>query len=40
MTGTSIVFFLIGAVVLWGGFAFSLALLLKNEKKQAKTMEE
>ncbi|MGL5417495.1 MAG: MetS family NSS transporter small subunit [Clostridium sp.] len=40
MTGTSIIFFLIGATVLWGGFAFSLALLLKNEKKQVETIEE
>ncbi|WP_195972156.1 MetS family NSS transporter small subunit [Clostridium thermobutyricum] len=33
MTGTSILFFIIGATVLWGGFVTSLTILLRNEKK-------
>lgn len=33
MSGTAIVFFAIGAIVLWGGFAVSLTMLIKNEKK-------
>ncbi|WP_297632962.1 MetS family NSS transporter small subunit [uncultured Clostridium sp.] len=34
MTETSIIFFLIGAGVLWGGFGVSLKILLKNEKEE------
>lgn len=33
MNTTSIVFFLIGATVLWGGFIVTLSMLLKNERK-------
>ena len=35
MTPTSIVFFAIGATVLWGGFIVSLVVFIKNEKKNA-----
>lgn len=37
MTETSIIFFLIGAGVLWGGFGVSLGILLKNEKEVIDT---
>lgn len=33
MTGISMIFFLIGATVLWGGLGVSLAILIQNEKK-------
>ncbi|WP_283719550.1 MetS family NSS transporter small subunit [Clostridium perfringens] len=33
MNTTAIVFFLIGATVLWGGFALTLSMLLRNERK-------
>ncbi|EGT3616876.1 MetS family NSS transporter small subunit [Clostridium perfringens] len=36
MNPTSIVFFLVGATVLWGGFALSLSILLKNERKSVQ----
>ncbi|MGL4759851.1 MAG: MetS family NSS transporter small subunit [Sarcina sp.] len=35
MTLTSIIFFAIGATVLWGGFTVSFIMLIKNEKKNA-----
>ena len=31
MTGTSIAFFLFGAIVLWGGFAVTLSKAMKNK---------
>lgn len=37
MTKTSILFFFIGAIVLWGGFGISLKILLKNESEEMKT---
>lgn len=33
MTPTAIIFFTIGATVLWGGLAVTLGMLLKNERK-------
>lgn len=36
MTPTSIVFFLIGATVLWGGLAVTLGMLLKNERNSVE----
>ena len=33
MNTTAIVFFLIGATVLWGGLALTLSRLLRNERK-------
>ncbi len=33
MNTIAIVFFLIGATVLWGGFALTLSMLLRNERK-------
>ena len=33
MNTTAIVFFLIGAAVLWGGLALTLSMLLRNERK-------
>ncbi|EJT6171520.1 MetS family NSS transporter small subunit [Clostridium perfringens] len=33
MNTTAIVFFLIGATVLWGGLALTLSMLLRNERK-------
>lgn len=33
MNTISIIFFLIGATVLWGGLALTLSMLLKNERK-------
>ena len=35
MTPTSIIFFAVGATVLWGGFIVSFVMLIKNEKKNA-----
>ena len=32
MTGTAIGFFIFGAIVLWGGFASTLGIAIKNEK--------
>lgn len=40
MTGTSIIFFIVGATVLWGGLVVSLLNLLKHEKKVNKVMSE
>ncbi|WP_117385189.1 MetS family NSS transporter small subunit [Ruminiclostridium josui] len=34
MTATSIVFFLIGAVFLWGGLAVTISIAVKNESKK------
>ncbi|WP_152524878.1 MetS family NSS transporter small subunit [Clostridium sp. Ade.TY] len=39
MTLTSIVFFLIGAIVLWGGLGVTLTMLLKNERKESLSEE-
>lgn len=39
MTMTSIIFFIIGATVLWGGFAVSLIKLIRNEKKLEVKLE-
>lgn len=36
MNSISIVFFLIGATVLWGGLAITLSMLLKNERKSVQ----
>lgn len=33
MTGTSLAFFLFGAIVLWGGLAVTLAIAIRGEKK-------
>ncbi|SCI75684.1 Uncharacterised protein [uncultured Clostridium sp.] len=33
MTGTSMLFFGLGAVVLWGGLITTLTITIKNEKK-------
>lgn len=33
MNTTAIVFFFIGATVLWGGLALTLSMLLRNERK-------
>lgn len=33
MTSTSMIFFAIGACVLWGGLIVTLAITIKNEKK-------
>ncbi|CEH32854.1 MetS family NSS transporter small subunit [Romboutsia lituseburensis] len=33
MTSISIVFFLLGATILWGGFMVTLAITIKNERK-------
>lgn len=35
MTGIALIFFLVGATVLWGGLALTLGITLYNEKKQA-----
>ncbi|CUO02521.1 MetS family NSS transporter small subunit [Clostridium sp. NSJ-49] len=35
MTGTSIIFFALGAVVLWGGLITTLTITIKNERKSA-----
>ena len=35
MTTISIIFFAVGATVLWGGFIVSLVVLIRNEKKNA-----
>lgn len=34
MTTTSIIFFLIGAIVLWGGLAVTLTMLIKGGKEE------
>ena len=34
MTGTAIGFFIFGAIVLWGGFAATLGIAIKNEKNK------
>lgn len=36
MARTSVLFFFIGAAVLWGGFGISLRILLKNESEEVK----
>lgn len=33
MTGTSMIFFGLGAVVLWGGLIVTLTITIKNERK-------
>lgn len=33
MTATSIVFFLFGAIVLWGGLAVTLTIAIKSDSK-------
>ncbi len=33
MTATSIAFFLIGAIFLWGGLAVTITIAVKNDKK-------
>ncbi len=33
MTGTSIAFFALGALVLWGGLIVTLTITIKNERK-------
>ncbi|WP_010293485.1 MULTISPECIES: MetS family NSS transporter small subunit [Clostridium] len=33
MTSVSIGFFILGAVILWGGFMVTLAITIKNERK-------
>lgn len=33
MTSISIVFFLLGATILWGGFMVTLSITIKNERK-------
>lgn len=35
MTGIAMTFFLIGAIVLWGGLILTLGITLYNEKKQS-----
>lgn len=35
MTGIALTFFLVGAIVLWGGLALTLGITLYNEKKEA-----
>lgn len=35
MTGTSIAFFLFGAIVLWGGLAVTLTIALKSDKESS-----
>ncbi|MDU5111692.1 MAG: MetS family NSS transporter small subunit [Clostridium sp.] len=35
MTNVAIAFFLLGAVVLWGGLALTLGITVYNEKKES-----
>lgn len=35
MTGIALTFFLVGAIVLWGGLTLTLGITLYNEKKEA-----
>lgn len=37
MTGTSMIFFSLGALVLWGGLIATLTITIKNERKEKVT---